>query len=159
MFGLLGTLAGYRVRRLPLSPLSPAAVEELRQRNRWAGSDLHAVTRRKPVLRHRDAGRAQVGRGAGDRRRSRSSPESAGSARAAVGPWNSSAWCRELVEFELAESLLGDDLGSLDEAEERGVVEVRADGIAFRHELARRAVQRSVPDCGDAICTGLSPVR
>ena len=50
-----------------------------------------------------------------------------------------------LVEFDIAEHLLGDELGALDEAEERGVIEVRADGIAFRHELARRAVQGSVP--------------
>ena len=37
------------------------------------------------------------------------------------------------------------DVGVLEEAERRRILEVRADGVAFRHELARRALLRSVP--------------
>ncbi|HVH24058.1 MAG TPA: AAA family ATPase [Pseudonocardia sp.] len=44
------------------------------------------------------------------------------------------------VEPLLAKALLGDGLAALAAAEERGVVEVRPAGLAFRHELARRAV-------------------
>ena len=144
VFGLLGTLAGYRVRRLPLSPLSPAAVEELASGTDWAGSTLHAVTAGNPFYVTETLAAP----------RSAEVPETV--AQSVVARIRRlSPHCRRaleqlsivprLVEFELAESLLGDELGSLDEAEERGVVEVRADGIAFRHELARRAVQRSVP--------------
>ncbi|MDT7581121.1 MAG: hypothetical protein QOK35_2385, partial [Pseudonocardiales bacterium] len=44
------------------------------------------------------------------------------------------------VELPLARALLG-DLAVVAEAERSGVVEVRADALAFRHELARRAVE------------------
>jgi ATP/maltotriose-dependent transcriptional regulator MalT len=37
------------------------------------------------------------------------------------------------------------DVGVLEEAERRQILEVRADGVAFRHELARRALLRSIP--------------
>ena len=43
------------------------------------------------------------------------------------------------VELPLARALLG-DLTVLAPAERRGVLEVRPDAVAFRHELARRAV-------------------
>ena len=39
---------------------------------------------------------------------------------------------------DLAEALLGPRLDALAEAERAGVIEVRADSLAFRHELARR---------------------
>ena len=44
----------------------------------------------------------------------------------------------------MARALLG-DLGVLVEAERFGVLEVRPDAVAFRHELARRAVEGSLP--------------
>jgi hypothetical protein len=37
------------------------------------------------------------------------------------------------------------DLGPVAEAERLGVLEVRPDAVAFRHELARRAVAESLP--------------
>ena len=62
--------------------------------------------------------------------------------------------CREAVEqlsvvptpvdFELAEALLGDRLDALTEAEDTGILRVRAGGLVFRHELARRAVEQSL---------------
>jgi DNA-binding CsgD family transcriptional regulator/tetratricopeptide (TPR) repeat protein len=48
------------------------------------------------------------------------------------------------VELSLARTLLG-DLTVLAEAERLGVLEVRPDAVAFRHELARRAVEGSLP--------------
>jgi hypothetical protein len=48
------------------------------------------------------------------------------------------------VELPLARSLLG-GLSALVEAERHGVLDVRADAVAFRHELARRAVEGSLP--------------
>ncbi|MEJ2859903.1 ATP-binding protein [Actinomycetospora flava] len=48
------------------------------------------------------------------------------------------------VELPLARALLS-DLTVLAEAERRGVLQVRADAVAFRHELARRAVEDSLP--------------
>jgi len=48
------------------------------------------------------------------------------------------------VELPLARALLG-DLTVLAPAERRGVLEVRPDAVAFRHELARRAVEGSLP--------------
>jgi tetratricopeptide (TPR) repeat protein len=49
------------------------------------------------------------------------------------------------VGLELAADLLGPRVDALAEAEVAGVVEVRPDSIAFRHELARRAIERSLP--------------
>lgn len=48
------------------------------------------------------------------------------------------------VELPLARALLG-DLGALADAERSGVLEVRPHAVAFRHELARRAVESTLP--------------
>ena len=48
------------------------------------------------------------------------------------------------VELPLARALLG-DLGLLAQAEERGVVAVTSDAVAFRHELARHVVEDALP--------------
>jgi len=48
------------------------------------------------------------------------------------------------VELPLARALLG-DLTVLAPAERRGILEVRRDAVAFRHELSRRAVEGSLP--------------
>ena len=48
------------------------------------------------------------------------------------------------VELWLARAVLG-ELTGLAEAERRGILEVRADAVSFRHELARHAVMQSVP--------------
>ncbi len=49
------------------------------------------------------------------------------------------------VEMALAMGLLGRSLHALAEAEQAGVLEVSADRLAFRHELARRAIEQSLP--------------
>ena len=43
-------------------------------------------------------------------------------------------------------TLLGVTLSVLAEAEQAGIVEARDGGIGFRHELARRAVEQSLPE-------------
>src|SRR5262249_60948581 len=48
------------------------------------------------------------------------------------------------AELVLLRALAG-DLAPVAEAERAGVVEVRGDVVAFRHELARRAVAESLP--------------
>jgi DNA-binding CsgD family transcriptional regulator/tetratricopeptide (TPR) repeat protein len=48
------------------------------------------------------------------------------------------------AEVDLLRALVG-DLAPVGEAERAGVVEVRGDVVAFRHELARRAVAESLP--------------
>src|SRR5919112_1376933 len=48
------------------------------------------------------------------------------------------------VELPLARALL-DDLTVIAPAERLGVLEVRADAVSFRHELARRAVESALP--------------
>jgi len=48
------------------------------------------------------------------------------------------------AEVDLLRALVG-DLAAVAEAERAGVVEVRGDVVAFRHELARRAVAESLP--------------
>ena len=55
-----------------------------------------------------------------------------------------SVWSGELPH-EMADAVLGADLDGLAEAEARGLVTVTADGVRFRHELARRATEQSLP--------------
>jgi ATP/maltotriose-dependent transcriptional regulator MalT len=48
------------------------------------------------------------------------------------------------VEHRLVEAVLG-DLATLAEAERRGMLRVDREHVAFRHELARRAIEESLP--------------
>jgi DNA-binding CsgD family transcriptional regulator/tetratricopeptide (TPR) repeat protein len=50
------------------------------------------------------------------------------------------------VDLGLASVLLGAHLQALAEAEAAGVLEVRGDSVAFRHELARRAIEQTLPE-------------
>ncbi|HEX2298452.1 MAG TPA: AAA family ATPase [Pseudonocardiaceae bacterium] len=47
--------------------------------------------------------------------------------------------------FDLIDALLGSLADTLAEAEARGIIEVGADGVAYCHELGRRAVEQSLP--------------
>jgi DNA-binding CsgD family transcriptional regulator/tetratricopeptide (TPR) repeat protein len=49
------------------------------------------------------------------------------------------------VELSLAEELLGDGFELLAEAEEVGMLKIRDATLSFRHELARRVIEASVP--------------
>jgi DNA-binding CsgD family transcriptional regulator/tetratricopeptide (TPR) repeat protein len=147
---LLGALAGVPVARLPLEPLSAGAVVELvRDADRDTGQDgardprvLHELSGGNPfyVTEALAAPGAEVPVTVSDAvlaRLRRLRPH-----------------CREAVEqlsvvptpvdFELAEALLGGRLDALTEAEDTGILRVRAGGLVFRHELARRAVEQSL---------------
>ncbi len=140
----LGTLAGAPVHRLPLAPLSPAAVDELARAAGRDGGELHAVTGGNPFY----VSEVLFAPVAGDvpvtvtdvvlARVARLAP----AARAAL---EQLAVVPGLAEYDLAGRLLG-SLDVVADAERRGLLEVRRDGLAFRHELARRAVYEHLPE-------------
>ena len=139
---LLGALSGGPVARLPLAPLSEAAVERLASASGWDSRVLYELSGGNPFY----VTEALAAPGA-------AVPATVADAVLArlrrLGPR-----CREAVEqlsvvptavgFELAEALLGDGLDALTEAEDTGFLRVRAGGLVFRHELARRAVEQNI---------------
>jgi ATP/maltotriose-dependent transcriptional regulator MalT len=144
---LLGTLATQRVHRVPLRPLSRRAVLRLGARAEGGRSTvspqaLFATTGGNPffVTEVLAAGDGRVPPTVVD----------AVLARTGLLPDATRAALEQLavvptrVEPSLTHALL-EDVGVLEEAERRGIVEVHANGVAFRHELARRALLRSVP--------------
>jgi predicted ATPase len=58
--------------------------------------------------------------------------------------WSSWRFVPARVDLQLMHALVP-SIESLAEAERRRLIDVRVDGVAFRHELARRAIVRSVP--------------
>jgi DNA-binding CsgD family transcriptional regulator/tetratricopeptide (TPR) repeat protein len=139
----LGTLTGVTPVRLPLHPLSAAAVADLAAESGRDGAELHALTGGNPfyVTEVLAAGGpaipvtvsdAVLARTARLGERCRASVE-----QLAVVPG--------VAEYDLVERLLGDSLDALAEAERHGILEERTEGLAFRHELARRAVEARLP--------------
>ncbi|MDD7939129.1 AAA family ATPase [Actinomycetospora lutea] len=143
---VLGALAGPWVQRVALDRLSRGAVA------RWAGgttltsATLYRLTGGNPfyvseVLATADAG-ADVAVPA--------TVVDAVLARAhrlderTRGALDQLAVVPGAVELSLARTLLG-DLDVLEPAERAGMVEVRADAVAFRHELARHALENALP--------------
>ena len=140
---VLGALTAVPVHRLALRPLSPAAVGGLAAGSGRDPAALHALTGGNPFYVTEalaapgmavpatvaDAVLARVGR---------LDP----ACRVAV---EQLSVVPTAVEFGLARQLLGDRFDALTPAEEQGVLQVRADGLAFRHELARRAVEQGMP--------------
>ena len=140
---LLGALAGRPVHRLALPPLSRTAVQRLAASTGADAGAVHRVTGGNPffvtevLASPADAVPATVVEAVLARVRR-------------LGPA-----CREALEqlsvvpsrirFELAGELLGDRIDTLAEAELAGVLEVSAHHLGFRHELARRAIERSLP--------------
>jgi tetratricopeptide (TPR) repeat protein len=139
---VLGGLGGPSVRRIGLAPLSRAAVTG------WAGgtaittAELYRQTRGNPFFV------SEVLAGA-----DRGVPPTVVDAVLARVRRLDEATQRHLeqlavvpsqVELPLARALLG-RITVLDQAERRGVVEVRPYSVGFRHELARRAVEGAVP--------------
>ena len=140
---LLGALAGGRVHRLVLTPLSPRAVGDLAGDSAWDPAVLHELTGGNPfyLTEALAAPSAEVPATVADAVMA-GIHRLAEPARDAV---EQLAVVPRLVDFELAEALLGVRLEALSEAENRGIIEVRAGGLSFRHELARRAVEQGLP--------------
>jgi DNA-binding CsgD family transcriptional regulator/tetratricopeptide (TPR) repeat protein len=140
--GVLGALGSAAATRLRLTRLTSDAVREMAASTNVDPSELFRLTGGNPffvseVLANPgavvpptivDAVLARVG--------TLSPPAQAALDRLAVVPSG--------VEVDLLRTLV-DDLAPVAEAERAGVVEVRDDVVAFRHELARRAVVESLP--------------
>jgi DNA-binding CsgD family transcriptional regulator/tetratricopeptide (TPR) repeat protein len=139
----LGVLAGCPVHRIGLPPLSHGAVRRLSAGTGADADALHRITRGNPffvteaLASPREAVPASVVEAVLARVR-RFGPD-----------------CRQALDqlsvvpsqvgLELAAALLGSRIDALAEAELAGVIEVRPQSMAFRHELARRAIERSLP--------------
>jgi DNA-binding CsgD family transcriptional regulator/tetratricopeptide (TPR) repeat protein len=140
---LLGELGGVPVHRVRPEPLSERAVGAIVRGSAWSAPELHQLTAGNPFFVS-EALATPVG----------SVPRSVSDA-VVTRLGQLTPTCRAALEqlavvptvvgFELAGTLLGDDLEALDEAERSGILLVRADGLAFRHELARRAVEARLP--------------
>ncbi|MGH3901971.1 MAG: ATP-binding protein [Pseudonocardiaceae bacterium] len=140
---LLGALAGTPVRRIPLGPLSKDAVGALCAGTDRDGAAMYGLTGGNPfyVTEALAAPPDAVPPTITDTvlaRLCRLGPDCRlALEQLSVAPTR--------VNLELVEELLGGLLDALAEAEQHGIIEVSADGIAFRHELARRAVEHSLP--------------
>ena len=139
----LGTLVGAPLHRLPLRRLSREAVGRLSEGSGADADAVHRATRGNPffvteaLASPRDAVPVSVMEAVLARVR-RLGPD----CRMAL---DQISVVPSHVESELAATLLGDRIGALVEAELAGVLEVRPDSLGFRHELARRAIERSLP--------------
>ena len=99
--------------------------------------------RRQPVLRHRGPRRARRHR-AGHRRRRGARPGRPARPGRAATRSSSCPWCPRPSSSGWPGSCSAPRFDALAPAEEQGVLQVRDDGLAFRHELARRAVEQSL---------------
>ena len=139
---LLGMLAMGPVHRLELSALSRSAVGALAEGTGRDADAVHALTRGNPffVAEALAAPPDEVPASVKDAVLSR--------VRLLSGE------CREALErlsvlTTTIPTELADALGALEplaEAEMAGLIELREDGLGFRHELARRAIEQSLPE-------------
>ena len=142
---VLGALTSGAVTRLELRGLSRDAVEVLAGQSGLNAGELFERTAGNPffVTETLAAGTARVPetvRDAVHARVARLSPEARGLLDAvAIVPQRAEVW--------LLETLTDRALGALDECLGSGVLRAEADGVVFRHELARIAIEESLsPD-------------
>lgn len=138
---LLGNLTDGRTIRIPLEPLSPAAVRRMAADR--DGVELYAQTLGNPFyLTEALAGPAGA------------VPATVVDA-VLVRARALGAGCLDVVEqlsvvpshsgLAFVERLLGGRTDELAHAEQHGVLRLHPDGIGFRHEIARRAIEQSLP--------------
>ena len=136
--------ASGRVRRLPLRRLSQDAVRRLSAASRVDADEVFAMTSGNPFFV------AEV-LAAGDGDRVPSTVADAVLARvrrldpASQGALEQLAVVPSVVERWLVDALVAGGLAALAAAEEHGLLTVSPASVAFRHELARRAVADSLP--------------
>jgi DNA-binding CsgD family transcriptional regulator/tetratricopeptide (TPR) repeat protein len=141
---VLGELATSRsVRRLELLPLSPVAVAELAVDSPFDPTELHERTGGNPffvveVLAAAEETIPATVRDAVLGRASRLAPE----ARTLL---DAVSVVPQRVELWLLEALTGAPLSPLDECVGAGMLVADASGVGFRHELARLAIEESLP--------------
>jgi DNA-binding CsgD family transcriptional regulator/tetratricopeptide (TPR) repeat protein len=139
----LGSLTGAPVQRVALLPLSVTAVGALSRRTGWDPVALHALTGGNPFFLTEvlAAAPGEVPDTVADAvlTRVRGLPPATQDAlaRLAVVPGT--------ADFALVDTLLADAAAALADAESRGILQVHPDGVGFRHELARQAVELSLP--------------
>ncbi len=139
---VLGVLGGAATHRLELRPLTPAAVTELAADTVVDPATLYRLTSGNPffVTEALASPEADVPRTVVDAVLARVRQLS----REAQAQLDLLAVVPGQLDIALLRRLLP-DLAPITEAERAGVIEVRRDSVAFRHELARRAVAESLP--------------
>lgn len=144
LFGLLAGAARPRVHLVALAALSVEAVTSMAVGSGWDPQSLHELTSGNPffvselLAAPHHEGVPDTVAAAVTTRLGRLAPR----CRRAL---EQLSVVPRMVDLGLAEALLGAELASLAEAEEAGLLDVDSEGIRFRHELARRAVESSVP--------------
>jgi DNA-binding CsgD family transcriptional regulator len=139
---LLGELHSASVRRLTVEPLSPEAVRALAEPYGRDGSALHRVTAGNPfflteVLAEGGEDLPATVRDAVLARTARLSDAATAVLEAVASvPPHAGLW--------LLDALVPDAAAGLEESLRAGVLDVVADGVAFRHEIARIAVEESL---------------
>ena len=139
---LLGEVVGRRG-RLTLEPLSRAAVAQLGQRHGVAGDELFRRTQGNPffVTEVLAAGGEHISETVRDAVLARAARLSAPARRlldaVAVVPGT--------VELFLLEAMAGELLGELEDCLASGVLTAGQAHVAFRHELARLAIEEAMP--------------
>jgi DNA-binding CsgD family transcriptional regulator len=139
---LLGELPASLVTRLPLQPLSAAAVDRLARAAMRESAGLHALTRGNPLfvselLRH---GADGVPHGVQDLVLARFARLGA----AAQAVVRLAATVPARIEGALVDALLAPPAAVLDECLNSGLLNASDDGYCFRHELARVAIEASL---------------
>lgn len=139
----LAAATGEYVQRIRLTPLQRPSVARLSAGSGWDSHLLHEITGGNPFYLTETLAApadAPVPGSVSDAvmARLRRLSDRARGAVQTISVWPG------LLDFGLAEDLLAGDLDALTEAEALGVLTVSADGIAFRHELARLATEASL---------------
>jgi DNA-binding CsgD family transcriptional regulator len=140
---LLGDLPGGTLSRVPLAPLSEAAVEMLARKADRPAAGVYAVTGGNPffvteVLASATPGVPPTVRDAVLARAERLPPSARSvlDVAAAIGA-KAEAW--------LLQAVAGDGMPAVEEAVSRGLLRPVEGGFSFRHELARQAILDTLP--------------
>ena len=138
---LIGELRG--VRRLSTAPLSPDAVGRLARPHGLDGDDLHRVTGGNPFFLTEvvEAGGSTIPPTVRDAVLARTARLS----RPAAEVVDAVSVAVPHAELWLLDALVPDAAAGLDECLAAGILTGTADGVGFRHELARRATEESLP--------------
>jgi DNA-binding CsgD family transcriptional regulator/tetratricopeptide (TPR) repeat protein len=140
---MLGELAsGLALTRVPLAPLSPAAVAQLAEPYGVDAADLHRVTGGNPffVTEVLASGNGSIPSSARDAVLARAARLTS-EARALL---EAVAIAPSQVELGLLEDLAGQDMAALEECLSAGMLAFDSGAVAFRHELARLTVEESL---------------
>jgi DNA-binding CsgD family transcriptional regulator/tetratricopeptide (TPR) repeat protein len=140
---VLGDLPRQAVRRVPLRPLSSAAVEQLASEAKHPAGNLHAITGGNPffvteILAGADAGVPATVSDAVVGRASRLSAL----ARALL---DLASVAPVPLELPVLAAAAGATFTALDELLATRLLSLSGDVVSFRHELSRRAIEEAVP--------------